>query len=40
MEREWLAERDVIKEEFQTKIDGLNKTIEDSESQIKVGVVN
>ena len=36
MEKEWLAERDLINEEFQTKIDGLNKSIEDSESQIKV----
>ena len=36
MEKEWLAERDLISEEYQNKIEGLNKTIADSESQIKV----
>lgn len=39
LEKEWLAERDLINEEYQTKIDGLNKTIDDSESQIKVLIV-
>ena len=38
MEEEWSGERTKIQEEFQVKIDSLNKTIDESNEQITVGV--
>ena len=38
LEEEWSGERTKIQEEFQVKIDSLNKTIDESNEQITVGV--
>ena len=38
LEQEFATEKDVIKEEFQKRIDDMTQTVEDCEKQIKVKI--